>query len=122
MIDNIVTLGSEIYFSELGNRACVTGGTGGCAVQRSQSGLDDRETIIMAMSHWFDPLFWGSRKSHNPARRKKGADWILFGFRNWNSLPPPAEQDAYTITFSEQWICIRSWLTFSGVRCGWSNG
>jgi hypothetical protein len=33
-------VGSEIYYSELGTRACKTGGTGGCAVQVSQSGLD----------------------------------------------------------------------------------
>jgi hypothetical protein len=44
IVDNTVgsgTLGgaSQVYFSTLGNQACGTSGTGGCAVQASQSGL-----------------------------------------------------------------------------------
>jgi len=43
IIDNVVGSGtqagaSQVYFSTLGNQVC-TGGTGGCAVQASQSGL-----------------------------------------------------------------------------------
>jgi len=44
IMDNIVGTGtlagaSQVYFSTQGNQAC-TGGTGGCAVQASQSGLN----------------------------------------------------------------------------------
>lgn len=44
IIDNTVTTGtptgtSQVYFTTLGNQACGTSGTGGCAVQASQSGL-----------------------------------------------------------------------------------
>jgi hypothetical protein len=38
--DNTASPGSEVYYSELGSRVCVTGGTGGCAVQATQSGLN----------------------------------------------------------------------------------
>ncbi len=38
IIDNTVTGDSEVYYSTQGNQAC-TGGTGGCAVQASQSAL-----------------------------------------------------------------------------------
>ena len=41
VVDNAVstiTGASQIYYSTLGNQAC-TGGTGGCAIQASQSGL-----------------------------------------------------------------------------------
>jgi hypothetical protein len=44
-MDNIVSTGtlagaSQVYFSTLGNQTCATsGGTGGCAVQASQPGL-----------------------------------------------------------------------------------
>lgn len=46
---------------------------------------------------------------------KKGADRILFGFRNRTFRCPPTsgtgEQDAYTITFlGKQWICNREHL------------
>ena len=46
IIDNTVGSGtmagaSQIYFSTLGNQTCTTsGGTGGCAVQASQGGLN----------------------------------------------------------------------------------
>ena len=44
IIDNVVGSGtmagaSQVYFSSLGNQACTTGGTGGCAIQASQAGL-----------------------------------------------------------------------------------
>jgi hypothetical protein len=44
IIDNVVPSGtlagaSQVYFSTLGNQACTTGGTGGCAIQASQAGL-----------------------------------------------------------------------------------
>ncbi len=42
IIDNTVTTpagASQVYFSTLGNQACGTSGTGACAVQASQSGL-----------------------------------------------------------------------------------
>jgi len=41
IIDNIATLGgaSQIYFSTQSNQVCGSGGTGGCAVQASQSAL-----------------------------------------------------------------------------------
>ena len=44
IIDNVVGSGtmagaSQVYFSTLGNQACTTGGTGGCAMQASQAGL-----------------------------------------------------------------------------------
>lgn len=42
IIDNTVSTlagASNVYFSTLGNQACGTSGTGGCAVQASQSGL-----------------------------------------------------------------------------------
>jgi hypothetical protein len=44
IIDNTVSAGtlagtSQVYFSTLGNQPTCTGGTGGCAVQASQSGL-----------------------------------------------------------------------------------
>jgi hypothetical protein len=44
IIDNVVGSGtmagaSQVYFSTLANQACTTGGTGGCAVQASQAGL-----------------------------------------------------------------------------------
>ncbi len=42
IIDNTVTgalAGSQIYFSTLSNQVCGTSGTGGCAVQASQSKL-----------------------------------------------------------------------------------
>ena len=45
IVDNTVgsgTLagGSQVYFYTLGDQACGTGGTGGCAVQASQSALE----------------------------------------------------------------------------------
>jgi hypothetical protein len=45
IIDNIVGSGtlagaSQVYFSTQGNQLCASGGTGGCAVQASQSGLN----------------------------------------------------------------------------------
>ena len=41
IIDNVATLGgaSQIYFSTQSNQLCGSGGTGGCAVQASQSAL-----------------------------------------------------------------------------------
>jgi len=44
IIDNVVGSGtmagaSQVYFSTLGNQTCTTGGTGGCAMQASQAGL-----------------------------------------------------------------------------------
>jgi len=44
IIDNVVSAGvlagtSQVYFTTLGNQACGTSGTGGCAVQASQSAL-----------------------------------------------------------------------------------
>jgi hypothetical protein len=41
IMDNTVTTGgaSQVYFSTLGNQACGTSGTGGCAVQASQAQL-----------------------------------------------------------------------------------
>jgi Ice-binding-like len=44
IVDNTVATGtqagaSQVYFSTLGNQACTGGGTGGCAVQASQSAL-----------------------------------------------------------------------------------
>jgi hypothetical protein len=45
IVDNVVGSGtiagaSQVYFTPLGNQACTTsGGTGGCAIQASQSGL-----------------------------------------------------------------------------------
>lgn len=44
IMDNVVSTGtlaggSQVYFSTLGNQLCTTGGTGGCAMQASQSGL-----------------------------------------------------------------------------------
>jgi hypothetical protein len=44
IVDNAVAPGtqagaSQVYFSTLGNQACTGGGTGGCAVQASQSAL-----------------------------------------------------------------------------------
>ena len=42
IIDNVATFGgaSQIYFSTQSNQLCGSGGTGGCAVQASQSGLN----------------------------------------------------------------------------------
>ncbi|MGB9403949.1 MAG: hypothetical protein WCA98_10425, partial [Candidatus Acidiferrales bacterium] len=40
-IDNAGTEeGSQVYFTPLMNQGCVTGGSGGCAIQASQSALD----------------------------------------------------------------------------------
>jgi hypothetical protein len=44
IIDNVVSSGvlagtSQVYFTTLGNQTCGTSGTGGCAVQASQSAL-----------------------------------------------------------------------------------
>jgi hypothetical protein len=44
IVDNTVGSGtlvgaSQVYFSTLGNQACGTSGTGGCAIQASQSSL-----------------------------------------------------------------------------------
>jgi hypothetical protein len=43
VIDNTVTPGtldtSQVYFSTLSNQVCGTSGTGGCAIQASQSAL-----------------------------------------------------------------------------------
>jgi len=45
IIDNVVGSGtmagaSQVYFSTLGTQTCTTGGSGGCAIQASQSGLN----------------------------------------------------------------------------------
>jgi hypothetical protein len=44
ILDNVVGSGtlagaSQIYFTTQGNQTCATGGTGGCAIQASQSAL-----------------------------------------------------------------------------------
>jgi hypothetical protein len=41
VVDNVLgSGGSQVYFTPLADQACTTGGTGGCAIQASQAGLN----------------------------------------------------------------------------------